>query len=207
MVAVSSRLSPGMAIVHLAYYDQSRPGRQSVQRVLIGRPWQTADILRDGLYVRDHTGKDILTATGLGVQIADENQIRGGSTSNVHSFPNTVDIGFWSAPSTHGIPNRTVWNLSMVSDAPNYVTLFIYFRFVINNSIVGAQWDRGAPVPQSVVVDIPANQFTTATIQGYMVYADGSQRWEAYNTVAFGANCWHPDLRAKTRWTVLELKR
>jgi predicted phage tail protein len=187
---------------HIAYHDQ-----RGTQRVLIGRPWQTPDIIRDGLYVRDQNGKDILTATGLGVQIADENQLRGGSTSNVHSFPGALDIGFWSAPSTHGIPNRTVWNLSMVGTAPGYMTQFIYFRFVINGNIVGAQWNREDPVPQSVVVDIPQNQWTTATIQGYQIYADGSQRWEAYNVTPFGAHAWHPDLRARTRWTILELKR
>jgi predicted phage tail protein len=104
---------------HLAYYDQ-----RNIQRVLIGRPWQTADILRDGLYVRDHNGKDILTATGLGVQIAGQEQLLGNSVSVAH-WSEDSNIAFWTAPSTNGIQNISLWTVRVAREYQPWARLVI----------------------------------------------------------------------------------
>lgn len=61
---------------HLAFYDQN-----NVQRVLIGRPNATPNVVLDGLYVRNQFGQDVLTANGLGVNIVGTGQIVGGAVS------------------------------------------------------------------------------------------------------------------------------
>jgi|GEM_PF-3565158 len=68
---------------HLAFYDGQKPA--GVRRVLIGRPNKTAAKELDGLYVYDMNGKAILTANGLGVEVAGSANIGNSSITQVAS--------------------------------------------------------------------------------------------------------------------------
>ena len=182
----------------MAYYDQ-----RNIQRVLIGRPWNTPDIFRDGLYVRDVNGKDILAANGLGVQIADENQIRGGSTVNIHYFPNTCQFGYWAAPNTHNIANRTLWNCRLSTINMGFLRL----RLWINNSWEAFSWDPREPFPSNVVIDTPSNTGISVMLQGLTRFLDGSTSWQNYNVQIANTYVWSVHEHAKTIWTIMEMKR
>jgi predicted phage tail protein len=86
---------------HLAYYDSQTP---AVQRVLIGRPNVSPDPNFDGLYVRDRFGKNILTANGLGLLVAGQDQLQGNSVTAVHAN-NSSDLSFGSSARTQSIDN------------------------------------------------------------------------------------------------------
>lgn len=187
---------------HLAFYDQA-----GIQRVLIGRPWASAARERDGLYVRDMNGADILSANGLGVQIAGEAQLRGNSVANIHYSPGTPDFGFWSAPSTYGIPNRCLFTLRMVDIGPSgEETVGRLWRVLINGQ-EKFQWVGNERFPPNIVIDVPAGVFVNVNLQLYATFADGSQSWQPFNAKRGNDPFWSVHQYAKTVWTVLELKR
>jgi predicted phage tail protein len=109
---------------YLAYFDNQIP---PIARVFIGRVGTRPNAVTDGLYVRDMSGKDILTANGLGVRVAGQDQLLGNSVTSVHA-ENTSDMQFVSAPSTQNISNMT---LVTVNVAASY---FQYARLAITDS-------------------------------------------------------------------------
>lgn len=108
----------------ITYNDSQVP---SIERVRIGRVGTSPNPLTDGLYVRDNKGKDILTANGLGVQIAGTDQLTSNAVAVVH-FSGNSNLSFWTAPVSQGIQNSTLWTVSVIRD---YLT---YSRLVIQNA-------------------------------------------------------------------------
>ena len=186
----------------LRYHDTN-----GITRVEIGQNAPTPDPGRDGVIIRDMNGKTLLHANGFGVQIADENQLRGGSTANVHYFPGTPDFGFWSAPSTQGIPNRTLWTLRHIPrGANNEIMTGSLWRIVINGNPV-FQWIDSEGFPPNNVIDIPSGAWITVNLQAYVPFLDGSYSWQPYNVKIGNDPYWSVHQYAKTYWTILELKR
>jgi predicted phage tail protein len=197
---------------HIAFYDMA-----GIQRVLIGSPWSTPARERDGLYVRDMNGKDILSANGLGVLIAGENQLLGGSTMNIHYFPNTVQFGFQSAPRTpidvpenQKVVNRTLWTARIFGLASNDFEFSSGndARIKINGNVVFS-WRMAEGFPANAMINVPAGVFCSMTLELYMVTdLGGVPAWVPYNRNFINSGpVWPSSYWGKTFWTIIEQKR
>ena len=186
----------------LRYMDSN-----GVTRVEIGQNAPSPDPNRDGFIARGVDGRTLIHANGFGVKIMDENQLLGGSTAVVHYFPGSPDFGFWSAPSTQGVQNRTLWTLRHVPrGANNEVMTGSLWRIVINGNPV-FQWIDSEGFPPNNVIDIPAGAWITVNLQAYVRFLDGSSSWQPYNVKIGNDPYWSVHQYAKTYWTILELKR
>ena len=195
----------------IVYYDQtSRP------RVLIGRRDKIPAIALDGLYVWDQNGKEILTANGLGVLIAGENQLLGGSTMNIHYFPNTVEFGFFSAPNTpvvlpanERVANKTLWTARIFGLQSNlFAPGDVDARIKINGN-VAFQWKMSEGFPPNAMINVPAGVFCQMTLELYMITDQtGVPGWVPYNrNFANSGPVWPSVNWGKTFWTIIEQKR
>ena len=104
---------------HMAYYDMA-----GIQRVLIGQPLQQPDRARDGLYVRDMNGTEILSANGLGVLIAGADQLRANSVAVIHASNNS-NISFVTAPQSQNILNNSLWTVNIAHNYEAFARLTI----------------------------------------------------------------------------------
>ncbi len=92
----------------ITYFDQNRRAR-----VHIGRNTNIPDPINDGLYVRDQNGKDILTATGLGVEIAGAKNVTNKAITQIQYINSGGNMPWRTAgtqvPGTTGITATAIY--------------------------------------------------------------------------------------------------
>lgn len=89
---------------NIAYYDSQNP---AVQRVMIGRAGTSSNIDLDGLYVRDRNNRAVITANGLGFQVAGTNNIVNGATSGA-SWVASDTLGWTSIAGGYTVVTCTI---------------------------------------------------------------------------------------------------
>lgn len=200
--------SPGWGTISIESRFNYRQMRfidaNGIYRVVFGQAGAGPNIVTDGLYVRDMNGKDILTANGLGVQIAGEHQLHANSVVNIHYFPGTVEFGYWSAPNTQNIANRTLFTARFTR--PNGGST--RFRFKVNNE-PWYEWDNIEGFPPNTFYNVPSGVWCVISVQIWAaVDYSGTPGWVPYNHKLGGVDpVWSVHEYAKTFWTVLEVKR
>jgi hypothetical protein len=150
------------------------------------------------------------------VLIAGEDQLRGGSTMNIHYFPNTVEFGFFSAPSTplsvpvnERVSNRTLWTARIFGLQPSSFTATGDDARIKINGAIAFTWRMSEGFPPNAMINVPANTFCQMRLELYMVTDfTNVPSWVPYNRSFSGSGpVWPSSFWGRTYWTIIEQKR
>jgi predicted phage tail protein len=166
----------------LSYVDGA-----GVERVKMGQSGATPNRVLDGLYVRDINGKNILTANGLGVEIAGTDQLVAGATYGMN-FINSHTLGFSSVKggNMHVTAHFSaiLGSMGQPDEFDNPTPLYggVSIRSVLN----------GAVVPNSQVVIGAVGGSTAMFTMSHVFPASANQgfTWQLQQSGVFGWEPW-----------------
>ena len=190
---------------HMAYYDHA-----GIQRVMFGQPGQNPNRVMDGLYVRDVNGNDILTANGLGVRVAGQDQLVSNAVTVIHSADGP-NISFVSAPRSPAfgpyvaVPNNTLWTVSVAVQFAPYARLAISDPSGVRYLPLGLE--VGTAEGLHPIINIPANVSPSSLVTGVIQEISSSDMPGIPRNTWYNASSYPYARRSPYKIVVLEVKR